>query len=111
MVLPGLTKGGQVGGDHDRGHILYPHLIGRNGYAHAFEHIDQGLGRKGGAALVSGSIKADHQAVTNDLVGANALKGGDVLEPDGGGRPGQEQDRGQGDEGDDGLFVFHFHDP
>ena len=44
--------------------------------------------------MVATAIEADHQAVADQLVATNALNGGDVLEPLGLGRDGDQAQQG-----------------
>ena len=82
--LAGMDEGRQIGGDHDGGDILGLQLRGqRLGVdAKPAQHADQGLlGEDRILQAVAGVVEADHQAVADQLVVANALNVRDVLDP------------------------------
>ena len=79
----GWEKARQLGGDHHRGDVagIQPRLIVPGIDPQAFQHADQRLpGEDRVSQPVPGAGQADHQAVADQLVLANALDIGDVLD-------------------------------
>ena len=76
-------EGGQIGGHHDGGDVLggqLGHLVPRV-HAEALQHPDQRFaGEHRVVQLVAGVVQPDHQAVADELVLADALDIGDVLD-------------------------------
>ncbi len=84
-VDPGaLTGEGREIGRHHDGRDVLGVEIGRIARidAEAFQHAFEALTRERGVAKgVTGSVEADHEAVSDELVVADALEIGNVLDP------------------------------
>jgi hypothetical protein len=108
--LPGTREGGQAGGDHHGGDVLQLQgLAGRQVDTQGGEHADHALHREGGLrGLVAAAVEADDDAVADQLVGAHAGHGGDVLDALGARRLGCEHCAGKAERGQqDALDAFH----
>jgi hypothetical protein len=74
-------EGRQVGGDHDRGHVLGFEVVATRVGAEALQHADQAFaGEHGAVQIVARAVQPDHQAVSDQVVVAHALELGDVLD-------------------------------
>ena len=79
-ALTGLGEGRQFGRHHHRRHVLDLHGGGADGDALAGHEVGQGLHRELGLVLVAGAIQAHDDAVAQQLVAADALEPGHILE-------------------------------
>ncbi|MNE01857.1 hypothetical protein D3C80_943090 [compost metagenome] len=98
-------EGRQVGGDHDRRDVLGVQVGAADVDALALHHPFQRLAGEGGVAkAVARAVQADHQAVADQLVGADALDRDDVLDTrlGLGGVRRRRQNQGGGSGGDEG---------
>ena len=70
----------QVGGDHHRGDVAGPDLLPADVDAEPFQHALQGLlGERRIIKCVAGTVEADDEAITDQLVLANAFDVGEVF--------------------------------
>lgn len=78
-------EGGQVGGDHHRGNVLggeFGNLVA-GVHTQPFQHPDQRFtGEHRVVQLVPGVVQSDDKAVADQLVLADTLDAGDVLDTD-----------------------------
>ena len=78
-------EGGQVGGDHHRGNVLggeFGNLVA-GVHAQPFQHPDQRFtGEHRVVQLVASVVQPDDKAITDQLVLADTLDAGDVLDAD-----------------------------
>ena len=74
-------EGRQVGGDHHRGDVAGADLLAADVDAEPLQHALQGLlGERRIVEGIAGAVEADDQAITDELVLANALDIGEVFD-------------------------------
>ncbi len=85
-LVAGAAEGRQRGHHKHRGHIFDLHVVGAvgaglgHGDAHALQRRDQRLRGKNRLLAVPGAAQPDHQPVADQLVVANSLDGGHILD-------------------------------
>ena len=78
----GRGEGGQVGGHHHGGDVLGLHDLAAGVDAQPLQHgLDALLGERRVLQAVAGAVEADHQAVADQHVVADALDVDQVLDP------------------------------
>jgi hypothetical protein len=96
--LTGLDEGRHDGMDRHGRDVLELRSDGRGHYhAQLSQHVQQRLDGEGRlAGLVAGAVQADHQAISDELVGAHALHLRHVLDTfgmdEGGGQPKRQRE-------------------
>ena len=79
----GTGEGRQLGGDQDRRDVARPELLAGDVDAQPLEDVGHDLfGERRVAQPVTGAVEADHEAVADQLVRANAVELDEILEPD-----------------------------
>jgi len=73
----------QIRGHHHGGDVLDLDVLRLDGDPHFLEHRGNGLHCEDGAVAVAAAGQANHQTVTDQLVGTHAAKAGDVLDAGG----------------------------
>ena len=81
-LAAGSGEGRKRGGHENRGHVLGAELF--TGYVHTqtFKDVRHDLFGEGGISYsVAGSVQADHETMTHEIVPANTVKLNQVLDP------------------------------
>ena len=96
-AIPGCAKAGSVAVTITAAVLVTRIAVGGHRDAHALQQVGEALGREHRLAAVAGAGQADHQAVTDQLVFANAFDRDQVLQPGRRGRGrGAQQSRAAG---------------
>jgi hypothetical protein len=74
---------------------LAPPDVDAEAFGHAFQRL---AGERAVAQAVARAVQADHEAIADQLVGPDALDGGDILDPGLGVGGGRARQRGQSDQ-------------
>ncbi len=81
MRVPCVREGRQIGGDHDRGDVAGAQLLAADVDAEPLQHaLQRLLGERRIVERVAGAVEADDEAVTDELVLADAFDAGEVFD-------------------------------